>query len=34
MPLPLNFFSSVCARKIDMIDPANVVIVAQKIAVR
>ena len=34
IPLPLNFFSSVCARKIDVIDPAKVVIVAHEIAVR
>jgi hypothetical protein len=33
-PLPENFFSKACARKIDAIDPANVVIVAQLIAVR
>jgi hypothetical protein len=32
--LPLNFFSSVSARKIDIIDPAKVVIVAYVIAVR
>ena len=33
-PLPENFLSSACARKIDAIEPANVVIVAQVIAVR
>ena len=33
-PLPENFFSNAWARKIDAIEPANVVIVAQVIAVR
>jgi hypothetical protein len=34
MPLPENLASSACARKIEQIDPASVVAVAQEMAMR